>query len=256
VPTLDRHYEVMAQLGERFTLYRLSVDEADEHAKRSLAHVGGARAMRSELRETVQAFFAGLDPDPAIPPFTATDRRRLIALAVLTVRARSPVVRDAYKDREIELVPDAEAPGRLVVQLGLILAGLRLIGLDGGTAWSIVSKVAMDSMPTLRRQVLELLVTSEDDLSTPTVAVALDVPTTTCRRVLQDLTAHQVLQRIPGDPGASDSWCATAWTRDQYAAGGLPDVSVHPLYSNKNIVKEDNSGTPPAAGEDQGRLAL
>jgi len=255
VPTLDRHYEVMAQLGERFTLYRLSVDEADEHAKRSLAHVGGARVMRSELREAVQAFFAGLDPDPAIPPFTSTDRGRLVALAVLTVRARSPVVRDAYKDREIELVPDAEAPGRLVVQLGLILTGLRLIGLDDSTAWSIVSKVAMDSMPTLRRQVLELLVTSEDELSTPNVAVALDVPTTTCRRVLQDLTAHQVLQRIPGDPGASDSWCATAWTRDQYAAGGLPDVSVHPLQINKNIVKEDNSGTPPRAGEDQGPLA-
>jgi hypothetical protein len=256
VPTLDRHYEVMAQLGERFTLYRLSVDEADEHAKRSLAHVGGARAMRSELREAVQAFFVELDPDPAIPPFTAGDRRRLIALAVLTVRARSPVVRDAYKDREIELVPEAEAPGRLVVQLGLLLAALRLIGLDDGTAWSIVSKVAMDSMPTLRRQVLELLVTGKDGLPTPSVAVALDVPTTTCRRVLQDLTAHQVLQRITGDPGAPDSWRATAWTRDQYAAGGLPDVSGHPLYSNTHTVKEENSGTPPPAGEGQGRLAL
>ena len=38
-------------------------------------------------------------------------------------------MRDSYR-REIELVPDSEAPGRIVGALARMLTGLRLIGVD------------------------------------------------------------------------------------------------------------------------------
>jgi hypothetical protein len=57
VPTLDQHHAVMSQLGDRFVLYRMAVEDADEHAQRSLSHLGGVRKMRAELRESVQSFF-------------------------------------------------------------------------------------------------------------------------------------------------------------------------------------------------------
>jgi hypothetical protein len=50
--------------------------------------------------------------------------------------------------REVELVPDAEAPARFVLVLASLLEGLRLLGIDDATAWLLVTKVALDSMPT------------------------------------------------------------------------------------------------------------
>jgi predicted ArsR family transcriptional regulator len=80
-------------------------------------------------------------------------------------------------------------------------------------------KVALDSMPALRRQVLELLVTQNTALTTSSAAVELDLPTTTARRVLEDLTAHGVAVRESGGQGKADTWSATAWTRLQWRAG-------------------------------------
>jgi hypothetical protein len=45
-----------------------------------------------------------------------------------------------------------------------ILEGLRAIGLDDRAAWKLVVKVAFDSMPAQRRQVLELL--ADTDMAT------------------------------------------------------------------------------------------
>ena len=57
-----------------------------------------------------------------MPPTSDDDEHRLVALTTLVARARSAVVRDSYR-REIELVPDAEAPGRLIGALGRLLTG-------------------------------------------------------------------------------------------------------------------------------------
>jgi hypothetical protein len=210
----------MSQLGERFCLYRMDVDEADQHARQSLNHIGGAREMRSELREAVQALYAGIPTDQPLPGFAPTDRDRLVALSSLVVRARSGVIRDTYGGREIELVPAAEAPGRLVVQLGLLLIGLRIIGLDDATAWSVVTKTGHDSMPTLRWQTLELLLATHEPTPTTLVATTLDVPTTTARRTLEDLTAHHITVRESVGQGKADVWYVAEWTRAQHAAMG------------------------------------
>lgn len=76
-PSLDHHYAVMSQLGERFCLYRMDVDGADQHARQSLNHIGGAREMRSELREAVQALYAGIPTDRPLPAYKATSRRKI-----------------------------------------------------------------------------------------------------------------------------------------------------------------------------------
>jgi hypothetical protein len=89
--------------------------------------------MRRELAEAVAGLFAGLElAEP--PPLSPADVVRLVDLAELVARARSPAVRDSYS-REIELVPDSEAPGRIVGALARTLSGLRLIGVDEREAW-------------------------------------------------------------------------------------------------------------------------
>ena len=119
---LDQHHGVMAQLGERFLLHRITVADSRKQGRKSLAHHGREREMRRELTDAVAALFAGLSLEEP-PPITPADTKRLVDLADLVSRARSPVVRDRYR-REIELVPDSEAPGRIVGALARTLTGL------------------------------------------------------------------------------------------------------------------------------------
>ena len=84
------------------------------------------------------------------------DKGRLVALAALAVRCRSAVERDGYR-REIHLVPEAEAPARLVLTLARLLLGMQAIGVPEDEAWRVIFKCALDSMPQLRRDVFELL---------------------------------------------------------------------------------------------------
>jgi hypothetical protein len=109
------------------------------------------------------------------------DIDRLVVLSDFVTLARSPVERDGYT-REIELVPDPEAPARFAGMLASILEGLRAIGLDDDLAWPLVVKVALDSMPAQRRQLIELLADA-DTTTSPAAATSLQSPSS--NRTLQ-----------------------------------------------------------------------
>ena len=192
-PAIDQHHAVLSQLGERFVFYRLSVGAAGSKARRSLRHQGREREMRKALREAVCGLFAALDLSD-VPAVTKADEDRLVALTTLVARARSPVVRDSYR-RELELVPDAEAPGRLIGVLARLLTGLRMIGTTNSEAWRVTVKAGFDSMPAARPEAVELLVTRNAPATTTEVATKLGLPNPSMHRVLEDLAAHGVLVR-------------------------------------------------------------
>ena len=155
--------------------------------------------------------------------------------------ARSPVERDSYS-REIELVPDPEAPARFALMLASLLEGLYAIGLERANAWQLVSKVAFDSMPARRRQAIRLLAEVET-LTTKTAAMRLGLPTTTTRRVLEDLAAHRLVQREVDEDGGSDAWRLTAWTLDKYRESTVPEKSLEQCFIYPESTNDDFSGT-------------
>jgi hypothetical protein len=218
-PTIDRHHAVMGAMGERFTLYRLPDVDPDVQAFEALRHSGRERAMRAELGEAAREVLANLEE-----PRDRTDDEtvQLIALATFVVRARSAVERDGYS-REIELVPGAEAPTRLVIVLDRLLSGLDAIGCDRAEAVQVVTKAALDSIPALRLAVLDTLYV-EDDLDTNAIANAVLHPASTTRRALEDLTAHGLIVRHRGS-GEKDPhrWSLGTFARDRMAR--FPEMS-------------------------------
>jgi hypothetical protein len=64
------------------------------------------------------------------------------------IRIRQQHLSQTYP--EITLIPDPEAPARVTKALGKLYAALRAIGVSGERAWSLVRKIAFDSMPKLR----------------------------------------------------------------------------------------------------------
>jgi energy-coupling factor transporter ATP-binding protein EcfA2 len=213
-PTIDRHHAVMGAMGERFVLFRLPETDSSEQARRAFAHAGHEKAMRAELAAAVADLFAASPHESR--DLTPDEIERLVSLTTLTVKARSSVERDGYQ-REIELIPEAEAPTRLITVLGRLLAGLDSIGVDRNEGWRIITKASLDSIPATRRAVMDELVNASEPVATPKLAEALGYPTSTAKRALEDLTAHGICRRVTRGSGqTADTWQITEWARERY----------------------------------------
>lgn len=232
-PSIDSHHAVMGAMGERFIQYRLPPIDGDALAARALSHLGSERTMRAEMAAAVRRVIDTVDPaDMATSPTEETSAW-LVRTATLAVRCRSSVERDSYS-REVELIPEAEAPGRLALVLLRIFNALRALGVESAEARRLVAKCALDSMPAVRRAVLEAVIAAGGEPTTTTVAETIGYPTTTARRACEDLAAHGVLERRPGGQGKPDRWIVTPWTRQRWGVpeksaemSGVPEKSDH-----------------------------
>lgn len=256
-PTIDRHHAVMGAMGERFTLYRLPQVDSDVQAREALRHAGRERVMRKELAEAARSVVETL-AQPRERSDEETDQ--LIALATFVVRARSAVERDGYS-REIELVPGAEAPTRLIIVLDRLLAGLDAIGCDRQEAFAIATKAALDSIPALRLACLRALA-QEGQLDTNQAAAAVLYPASTTRRALEDLTAHGLVTcRTREGKGGAHEWQLT-----DFATGRLqrfPETSedeespyisrsAHSTTFRESV--SSTNGTAPSATSERNNL--
>lgn len=219
-PTIDGHHAVMASMGERFLLYRLPETDPEQQSLVGLQNCRAAAEMVADLSAAVKKLFATGFSTGREPRKDAAWAGRLVPLATLVAHARSAVERDG-RTREIELVPDSEMPARLTICLAQLDDGMAAIGVGPTERWRLLCKVAMDSIPNLRRRVLMLLIERENPIGTADVAEELDYPTVTVRIALQDLTAHHVLTRIKTGKGQSDLWTLSETTRNRWERIGF-----------------------------------
>jgi hypothetical protein len=220
-PILDQHHGVIAGMGERFLLSRMPKVDAEKQARRSIQHLGYEREMRRALRECVGRLFERFTPTPL--DLDDAEAERLAALATLAAKCRSSVERDA-RNREIELVPDSELPARLAQALARVGHGMQLIGAPEEEALRLTQKVALDSMPATRMRVLQILLADANARSTPSVATAMNYPTTTIRRTCEDLAAHGILLRTSQGQGKPDLWEVSDAARGLWDRASLPNI--------------------------------
>lgn len=246
-PVIDSHHAVLSQLGDRFVFYRLPDDDGYQHAHRALLHGGQEKTMRADLAEAARIVLESADMEIAAAGVRGDEEERLIHLAELAVRSRSAVERDS-RTREITLIPQPEAPSRLVICLLRLLNAIEAIGADRAMSWQVVTKCALDSMPAIRRRVAEALLAT-DKVGAAVLGTQLGYPTSTTRRALEDLTAHGVAQRRkapkPGEDddlenlGERDLWSLTEWARERWPH--VPEKSPHTGRGQK---REKDQSTP------------
>jgi hypothetical protein len=229
---IDRAHAVMNDMGPRSLLLRLHPASLDQAAGSALDQMGREQQMREDLAAATAGLLTHLPGEAH--KVTGHVRAGLVGLASLTSQARSPVHRD-WKG-EIELVGDAEAPTRIVKQLGQLWRACGVLGISETESWEVVRRCALDSIPKLRGQVIRYLTALPADLNsvtTPatTTAVGAGVrhPSKTVRRALEDLAAHQVVTRIPARRGGADEWELSEGARSWITAvGGWPEMLVPP----------------------------
>jgi hypothetical protein len=190
----------------------------DSQFRRALEHSGAATVqMRQELAQAV----AGLlnVPRPPPPPLAPDEVEQIDRIVRLVVRLRGPVERDR-RTHDIEAVYGAEGTARIGLMLERLLAGLSTLGVARRTALGVIRDVAMDSVPPIRRAAYQYLSSNASrweirgadgkltdcGYSTSSIAKWLDLPTTTVRRVLEDLNAYKLVERTSQGRGKPDLW--------------------------------------------------
>ena len=118
-------------------------------------------------------------------------------LAVFVARARSAVIREGGSNREIVDVPEPEHPTRLVKQLINLMSALSIIsGEFTEDDYQIIYKIGMDSLPSVRRLIIQHLVTVDSPQTIDDIADAIGYVPNTTRRQLEEL---QCLKIVKGD---------------------------------------------------------
>ena len=137
---IDSAHSVMAAMGTRFVFVRLPRSDLGKISQSALEHMGREQEMRTGLAEVTAGLLANLPgkPHPLGPEVTSA----LVGLACLASQARSPVQRD-WKG-EIELVLDAEAPTRIIKQLGQIWRACGMLGLGMTHSWEVVRRAGIE----------------------------------------------------------------------------------------------------------------
>lgn len=249
-PTIDRHHAVMGAMGERFIFYRLPEADPEQQARRALEHAGKEKQMRAELGEATAALIAEAKGRP--DNLQAEDVDRLVSMSTLTVRARSSIERDGYT-RDIELVPEPEAPTRIIVVLRRLLQGLDAIGIDRDVSWVVIAKAALDSIPAIRLACLKTLNAAHPaQLDTNEIASQIRYPASTTRRALEDLTAHSLTYCNP-DPGKAHRWGLKPFAQARLSS--FPEMSVHTYLGIQESTVSIRDGERERVGEHFGKAS-
>ena len=242
-PTIDGHHAVTGSMGERFIFYRLPPVDGDQQVRRALGHIGRETEMREELRRAARHLLEAVATDELTRRPHEETTERLVGLAALAVRCRSAVERD-LRSREINLISQPESPARLALVLLRLLNALRAIGTDVTTAWALVTKCALDSMPALRLTVLHDLI-DHSAATVPQIAERAGYPHTTICRALEELAAHGVASRKSG--GKADLWVASSWTREHWPT--VPEMSER-RDSDQETAAQTDPASLPLRGDD------
>ena len=186
---------VYQTLGERFIQYRPTQPDPIQLANRAMSNNGNETTMREEIQAAFKEYIESVViPDKPLE-LPDTYRKRIVHLAVFCASARSGVIRDNRGSREIELVPEQEQPTRLVKQYSNLFNGLALMSGEHTEAdYTLLYKIGMDSLPTVRKRIIEFLAQSDRPCDVKTIAATINYPQNTTRRQLEELVHLNLIE--------------------------------------------------------------
>lgn len=177
------HADTISAFGDRFVLVRMdSTTGRIAAGRKAIGNTGSEEAMRAELAAAVAGVLEGADLAADGPD--DDEAARILAAADLVTLARTAVDVD-YRGNVID-AHAPEMPTRFAKQLAQIFRGAVAIGLSRADALALAIRVARDSMPPLRLEILEDVAAHE---WTPLrdVVKRVDKPRSTVDRQLQAL---------------------------------------------------------------------
>ena len=195
-PEIDRFHSVTNTLGERFLKYRPILVSRKNAIERARSNRGKEKTMREELKSAAAGFLNNFDEKRDI---TISDdmQQKIENLIEWMAILRTAVSRDGYTD-EISYLPEIEVGTRLIKQmmsLGVSLAMIRDKTELTEDEFMILAKIARDTLPSKRMRLFEELFMKNDYQTTQAYSNATNLPTETCKLILDDFRLLGVADR-------------------------------------------------------------
>jgi hypothetical protein len=164
-PAIDNYASHSDQLGPRWLYYRLTAGSSQTKraaSRKARLRPGDLGRLRSQAAQLAAQLVAAAQPQAASLMVSETAAERLDDLAIVCCFGRASVPRNAYGRREIEGLAIIEEPPRLVGQLLLLAKGLLALGLPEPATMGLCRRAALDSIPQVRRRLLQALATVDE----------------------------------------------------------------------------------------------
>jgi hypothetical protein len=158
-PDIEKSWSLNT-LGERFLLYRISIYNRREHARRALLNTRdddrGCTTVRKKIQAAVKSF---IDQLAKTRPDVSNEMiEKILDLAEILSTCRTYVHRDRNDD--MPCLPQAELAARVGKQLMRVGQSVALVrGRESVTQdeFTVMKRIALDSLPTNRRHLLHAL---------------------------------------------------------------------------------------------------
>ena len=243
---IEKHRTMFSTLGDRFLTVRIysDDDECMEQSFKALESSGSEHRIRRELQELTASLFQDMEPDTDLSkPFLFYIHKHIAPLAAFVASCRTPVERSGYK-RDIEFIHTTEGYARLTKQLYGLFCGCVSIGCSLAEAWCVTVRVALDSIPEQRGQVLEAILDHEAGSATGTFTLEglrteTRLPKTANERIVEDLYSVKVLDCTFGRGSSPSVFWVSSRMREYIDAFSI--VPVEPVCNPE--IRQDNTPT-------------
>ena len=199
-PAIEKHRSGISSMGDRFLSIRMynCEDLRMIQAQTAMKTSGQEQQIRAEMQELTKQLFQDFKPNTDQHlEFLSGVHYYIAPLAALVASCRTPVERSGYY-RDIEFIHTTEGYARLSKQLYGLLNGCIAIGCSISESWRIVVRVALDTIPEQRSQILEAVilneeVTGRESFTLSKLKTVTRLPKRTNERIVSDLYAVNVI---------------------------------------------------------------
>ena len=223
-PSIYRHFERIADMGERFMYYRLKPYNTDKATSKALSrslygkeldhHIGKLYA------EYLTTVIKSQEKDDALT-IDAKSSERIKNMALYASLFRTSVHLN-IRTGEVDRIPEPEMPMRTALQLRGIALGLLAMnhaeGIPGLTDENmrLLEWCAYSLANDERRNALRSLAQYTEGCKTSGIATAMNLPTKSAAGYLQQLNALGVCVREKDGAGTQDKWQMTSRNMRQF----------------------------------------
>lgn len=222
-PIIEKIKSYDAALGERFLSVKMRSTEYSERMlqEASLMNVVRQTEMKAALKNAAIALFKDITQDKnlVIPPTVVNS---ILGSARAMVKARSSVSRDRYTREVDDMVSTSEVPTRVTNQLMLVARACLDLKSDEETTIRIVQRCCLDSVPSIRVQIMKHLIEGVERS--------------------EDLRPLVRMSRTSIDRALEDMWFLHLVEKDHGANYAVKDKAIIDMLSNTGVVvskKED-----------------
>lgn len=211
--SLYRHFETIADMGERFMYYRMKPYDVDKAVDKSLGRELYGQALDEYIGGLYKEYIGGvIQSHEKTPTFSNSDNEKIKQMAKLASVIRTSVHTNE-RTQEVDRIPEPEMPMRTALQLRGLALGMCIMNENETGTPTLTDKniralewCAFSLANDERRKTLQALAEYPSGCTSAAIAMALGLPTTPTSAYLQQLASLRVCRRLKADGSNADLW--------------------------------------------------